>query len=157
MRRFLKSFVYAGRGTWFCLRRERNFRFHLVAAVYVLSFAPLFSLSRGEWAALIAVVGLIPALEAVNTAVEQVVNLASPDRHPLARAAKDAAAAAVLLACLAALGIAVALFWRPETWSDILADWRQDLWKPVLLVLSLPLAGWFVLGGGDSPAQRKAE
>ena len=68
-----------------------------------------------------------------------------------------AAAAAVLLACLAALGIAVALFWRPETWSDILADWRQDLWKPVLLVLSLPLAGWFVLGGGDSPAQRKAE
>ena len=69
MRRFLKSFVYAGRGIWFCLRRERNFRFHLVAAVYVLSFAPLFSLSRGEWAALIAVVGLIPALEAVNTAV----------------------------------------------------------------------------------------
>lgn len=152
MKRFLKSFVYAGRGVWFCLRRERNFRFHLVAAVYVLSFAPLFSLTRGEWAALLAVVGMIPALEAINTAIERSVDLVSPQRHPLAQAAKDAAAAAVLLACLAALGVAVALFVQPDVWSSILDDWRQELWKPGLLLLSLLCAAWFIWGGGD-PSQ----
>ena len=45
---FLRSFVYAGRGIWFCIRHERNFRIHMVAAAYVLIFAPYFSLTRGD-------------------------------------------------------------------------------------------------------------
>lgn len=75
---FLRSFVYAGRGIWFCIRHERNFRIHMSAAIYVLLFAPYFSLTRGEWAALLAIIGLVTAAEAVNTAVEQTVNLAAP-------------------------------------------------------------------------------
>ena len=94
---FLRSFVYAGRGIWFCIRHERNFRIHMVAAAYVLLFAPYFSLTRGEWAALLAIIGLVTAAEAVNTAVEQTVNLAAPGRRTRARVAKDAAAGAVLL------------------------------------------------------------
>ena len=62
MKAFLRSFVYAGRGVWFCIRHERNFRFHMVAAIYVLCFAPLFSLTRGEWAALLARYGQSVAL-----------------------------------------------------------------------------------------------
>ena len=58
MKAFLRSFVYAGRGVWFCIRHERNFRFHMVAAIYVLCFAPLFSLTRGDWAALLATSGV---------------------------------------------------------------------------------------------------
>ena len=81
--------MFAGRGVWFCIRHERNFRVHMAVAAYVLLLAPYFSLSRGEWAALLAVVALVLAAEAVNTAVEQVVNLASPRRRTRARVAKD--------------------------------------------------------------------
>ena len=129
---FLRSFVYAGRGIWFCIRHERNFRIHMVAAAYVLLFAPYFSLTRGEWAALLAIIGLVTAAEAVNTAVEQTVNLAAPGRRKTA----PAAAAGVLL------------FARWEVWLCILSDFRTNWWKPLLLLLSLPLSLWFIISGG---------
>lgn len=43
--RFLKGFVYAARGLWYCVRHERNFRIHMAVGVFVLFFAPRFSLS----------------------------------------------------------------------------------------------------------------
>lgn len=145
---FLRSFVYAGRGIWFCIRHERNFRIHMAAAVYVLLFAPYFSLTRGEWAALLAIIGLVTAAEAVNTAVEQTVNLAAPGRRTRARVAKDAAAGAVLLCAVAAAAAGVLLFARWEVWLCILSDFRTNWWKPLLLLLSLPLSLWFIISGG---------
>ena len=145
---FLRSFVYAGRGIWFCIRHERNFRIHMVAAAYVLLFAPYFSLTRGEWAALLAIIGLVTAAEAVNTAVEQTVNLAAPGRRTRARVAKDAAAGAVLLCAAAAAVAGIFLFARWEVWVKILADFRTNWWKPLLLLLSLPLSLWFIISGG---------
>ena len=145
---FLRSFVYAGRGIWFCIRHERNFRIHMVAAAYVLIFAPYFSLTRGEWAALLAIIGLVTAAEAVNTAVEQTVNLAAPGRRTRARVAKDAAAGAVLLCAAAAAVAGVLLFARWEIWLCILSDFRTNWWKPLLLLLSLPLSLWFIISGG---------
>ena len=145
---FLRSFVYAGRGIWFCIRHERNFRIHMVAAAYVLIFAPYFSLTRGEWAALLAIIGLVTAAEAVNTAVEQTVNLAAPGRRTRARVAKDAAAGAVLLCAVAAVAAGVLLFARWEVWLCILSDFRTNWWKPLLLLLSLPLSLWFIISGG---------
>ena len=145
---FLRSFVYAGRGIWFCIRHERNFRIHMVAAAYVLIFAPYFSLTRGEWAALLAIIGLVTAAEAVNTAVEQTVNLAAPGRRTRARVAKDAAAGAVLLCAVAAAAAGVFIFARWEIWLCILSDFRTNWWKPLLLLLSLPLSLWFIISGG---------
>lgn len=145
---FLRSFVYAGRGIWFCIRHERNFRIHMVAAAYVLIFAPYFSLTRGEWAALLAIIGLVTAAEAVNTAVEQTVNLAAPGRRTRARVAKDAAAGAVLLCAVAAAAAGVFLFARWEIWLCILSDFRTNWWKPLLLLLSHPLSLWFIISGG---------
>ena len=145
---FLRRFVYAGRGIWFCIRHERNFRIHMVAAAYVLIFAPYFSLTRGEWAALLAIIGLVTAAEAVNTAVEQTVNLAAPGRRTRARVAKDAAAGAVLLCAVAAAAAGVLLFARWEVWLCILSDFRTNWWKPLLLLLSLPLSLWFIISGG---------
>ena len=148
MRGFWRSFGYAGRGIWFCVRHERNFRVHMTAAFYVLLFAPYFSLTRGDWAALLAVLALVLAAEAINTAVEQVVNLASPRRRTRARVAKDVAAGAVLLCALFALGVAAALFWRPAAWAALLRDFGEHIWKPMLLAASVPVAVWFILSGG---------
>lgn len=155
MRQFLRGFVYAGRGVWFCVRHERNFRIHMVLGAYVLLLAPYFRLSRGEWAALLGIVALVLAAEAVNTAVEQVVNLASPQRRMRARVAKDVAAGAVLLCALSAVGTGIVLFARPEVWRLILADWRAHVWKPVGLALSVPLALWFIVCGGRRRRSRK--
>ena len=146
--------MFAGRGVWFCIRHERNFRVHMAVAAYVLLLAPYFSLSRGEWAALLAVVALVLAAEAVNTAVEQVVNLASPRRRTRARVAKDVAAGAVLLCAAGALAAGLFLFLRPEAFA-MQADFLRCPWKPALLAASLPLAVWFVICGGRTRRRPK--
>ena len=147
--------MFAGRGVWFCIRHERNFRVHMAVAAYVLLLAPNFSLSRGEWAALLAVVALVLAAEAVNTAVEQVVNLASPRRRTRARVAKDVAAGAVLLCAAGALAAGLFLFLRPEAFAAMQADFLRCPWKPALLAASLPLAVWFVICGGRTRRRPK--
>ena len=148
MKAFLKGFVYAGRGFWFCLRHERNFRIHLTAAAAVLALAPFFRLTRGEWAALILTLALVIGAEALNTAVEQAVDLASPGHHPKARAAKDAAAGAVLVCAAGAVGVGIALFFRPAVWAAL---WTGLLARPWLIAAPLlfaALALWFIIGGG---------
>lgn len=147
--------MFAGRGVWFCIRHERNFRVHMAVAAYVLLLASYFSLSRGEWAALLAVVALVLAAEAVNTAVEQVVNLASPRRRTRARVAKDVAAGAVLLCAAGALAAGLFLFLRPEAFAAMQADFLRCPWKPALLAASLPLAVWFVICGGRTRRRPK--
>ena len=147
--------MFAGLGVWFCIRHERNFRVHMAVAAYVLLLAPYFSLSRGEWAALLAVVALVLAAEAVNTAVEQVVNLASPRRRTRARVAKDVAAGAVLLCAAGALAAGLFLFLRPEAFAAMQADFLRCPWKPALLAASLPLAVWFVICGGRTRRRPK--
>ena len=147
--------MFAGRGVWFCIRHERNFRVHMAVAAYVLLLAPYFSLSRGEWAALLAVVALVLAAEAVNTAVEQVVNLASPRRRTRARVAKDVAAGAVLLCAAGALAAGLFLFLRPEAFAAMQADFLRCPWKPALLAASLPLAVWFGICGGRTRRRPK--
>ena len=147
--------MFAGRGVWFCIRHERNFRVHMAVAAYVLLLAPYFSLSRGEWAALLAVVALVLAAEAVNTAVEQVVNLASPRRRTRARVAKDVAAGADLLCAAGALAAGLFLFLRPEAFAAMQADFLRCPWKPALLAASLPLAVWFVICGGRTRRRPK--
>lgn len=150
---FIKGFGYAARGIWYCIRHERNFRVHLGIAAYVLGFAPYFSLSRTEWAVLTVLIALVLCAEAVNTAVERTVDLASVERQPRARAAKDAAAGAVLLCALAAVVVGILFFARPDVWGRILADFLGQPYKIVLLLLSFPVLLGFILRGGarDKP------
>lgn len=103
---FLRSFGFAFVGIATLVRSQRNARIHLLAVAVVAVAGWLLRLSQAEWLAVIAVSALVLALEAMNTAVEAVVDLVSPEFHPLAKRAKDVAAGAVLIAALAALLIA---------------------------------------------------
>lgn len=141
--RFIRSFRYAARGVCLCLR-ERNFRFHTVAAAYVLLLARHFLQSAGEWCALILTIALVLCAEAVNTAVEQAVDLACPRQDERAARAKDAAAGAVLLCAVAAVAVACALFLRWDAWLSLFALWGRQWWRPVLLVATLVPALYFV-------------
>lgn len=144
MNAFFRGFGYALSGIGHCLRRERNFRVHTAAGLYVLLLAPYFVRSRGEWAALILTIGLVMAAEAFNTALEVLVDGLSPNRCDAARVVKDVAAGAVLLCAAAAVGVAIALFARAEGWAAMGRDFTGQVWKPILLALSLPAAGWLV-------------
>lgn len=109
LRAVLRSFGYAFTGLAVLLRTQRNARIHTAAVLVVIGVGLLLRLSRIEWLAVTLICTLVLCLEAVNTALEAVVDLASPELHPLARRAKDVAAAAVLLAALGALVIAALL------------------------------------------------
>ena len=105
LRRRGKSFLFAARGIAFAVKTQPNFCFHLLAILLVTEFGLLYHLEKGQWGLLVVFFCLIPALELVNTALEAVVDLASPDYHPLAKVAKDCAAGAVLVAALGALDV----------------------------------------------------
>lgn len=140
---FCRAFGFAGRGVARCLK-ERNFRFHLMAAVHVLAVARHFVQNAAEWAVLALTVALVLALEAVNTAVEHAVDLACPERDERAAAAKDMAAGAVLIAALGAVLVACVLFLRADAWRALVVLWREQWWRPTLLGVSLAVWSYFV-------------
>ncbi len=91
-------------------RTERNLRIHAAAGVGAIALGIWLGLSRMEWVAVALCLAGVPALECANTALEAAVDLASPVRHPLARKAKDCAAAAVLLAAAGSLAVGALVF-----------------------------------------------
>jgi len=101
--RTVRSFRYAASGLHYLVRTQPNFRVHLVAAIVVLVMGAALALGTLDMVALLIVIGLVLVAEALNTALEAVVDLASPGFHPLAKAAKDASAGAVLLATIVAV------------------------------------------------------
>ena len=106
----VRSFGYAIEGLAYLVRTQRNFRFHLVAAAVAAGAGVSSRLSAVEWAILAVTIALVMLSEGVNTGIELAVSLASPEQRPEAKAAKDIAAAAVLLAAIASVAVGLALF-----------------------------------------------
>ncbi|MFZ2360173.1 MAG: diacylglycerol kinase family protein [Anaerolineae bacterium] len=107
------SFSAAMRGAAYTIRTQRNTHIELAAAVVVVAAGLWLRIEALAWAVLALTVATILALEAVNSAVEAVVDLVSPDYHELARTAKDCAAGAMIFAVLGSLGVAAAIFGPP--------------------------------------------
>jgi diacylglycerol kinase (ATP) len=106
----LRRFGWAGHGVIALFRTQENARIHLGAVVLTVVAGFVFGISRGEWIAVILAIGLVLTAEAFNTAIESVVDLASPGQHPLAGRAKDVAAGAVLLAAVTAAVVGALVF-----------------------------------------------
>lgn len=90
--------------------REQNMRIHIISAIIVIIASILTGLTINEWLIIILVITLVIGAEMINTAIESVVNLASPEIHPLAKQAKDVAAGAVLVIALASVIIGLLIF-----------------------------------------------
>ena len=95
-RQRIRSFKYAFQGVSYLLRSQPNARIHLAATVMVVLLGFWLAVDRTEWCLLTLCVGLVFGAEALNTSLEELTNLVSPDHHPLAGRAKDTAAAGVL-------------------------------------------------------------
>ncbi|MFC0558043.1 diacylglycerol kinase family protein [Halalkalibacter alkalisediminis] len=109
-KRLLKSFMYASQGLVFVIKHEQNMQIHIIAAAVILLCAYLLNLPTVHWLILLLVIAGMFSLEIMNTAVERTVDLVTEDFHPLAKRAKDIAAAAVFVYCVFAVIIGLILF-----------------------------------------------
>ncbi|MGI6130036.1 MAG: diacylglycerol kinase family protein, partial [bacterium] len=112
-RPFRESFRFAWAGLTWAWRTQGNLRRHTVAALIVLVFTHLLALPRTERAIIVLTIALVITAELVNTVVEVVVDLSTTEYHPLAKQAKDVAAAFVLTAALAAVIVGLYLLGPP--------------------------------------------
>ena len=104
------AFRNAGRGFAEAVRTERNVRIDIAAAVFVIVLGFALRIDAPSWLAIIICIGMMLALETVNTAIEAVVDLASPGYHELARKAKDCAAGAALAGAAASVAVGAVVF-----------------------------------------------
>lgn len=103
----LRSFGFAWQGLAYAWRSQRNFRIEVFLALAALALALALAVDPVP---VLLLAALVLTLELLNTALEAVVDLARPEEHPLAKAAKDTSAAAVLVASLIALVVGAWLF-----------------------------------------------
>jgi len=102
----------------YVLRTQRNMQIHVSAAVVALVLGLLLEFSRIELALVIGAVSLVLVAEMMNTAVEAAIDVATSERHPLAKIAKDTAAGGVLVAAILALIVGL-LILGPPLWARL--------------------------------------
>lgn len=108
-----QSFRYAFSGWWFVIRTQRNAWIHAVISITIILTSFWLDLGRRDWAIIILTISVVWAAEFINTALEAVVDLASPEHHQLARVGKDVGAAAVLIAAFSAVIIGLLILGPP--------------------------------------------
>lgn len=111
----LRSFGPALTGLVWALKTQRNLQVHGLATVLVAGGGFWLQMVAWEWCVVLLAVGLVWAAELLNTAIEVLADRVSKEREEPIRLAKDAAAAAVLVAALAALGVGLVVF-LPKLW-----------------------------------------
>jgi diacylglycerol kinase (ATP) len=106
----LRAFGYAFAGLAYLMRTQTNFRIEVAIAIVAVIAGFWSRFDRWEWIALVLTIAFVLGLEAINTAIEDAVTLASPRLDPRAKVAKDVAAAGVLVAAAASVGVGILLF-----------------------------------------------
>ncbi len=106
----LKSIRHAIDGIIELIKGQHNALIHLVATISIVSLAFIVNINRTEWLFLIIAVILVWISEALNTAIEFLCDVASPDFHPMIKKSKDVAAGAVLLSSIGAIIIGLIIF-----------------------------------------------
>ena len=109
-KRLSRSFKAAFEGIASTYKKEQNIKIHTFIALLVVVFGFLLKISYAEWLVCLVLIGFVLMAEFFNTAIEYVVDLASPNIHPLAKAAKDTASAGVLMMAILSATIGCVIF-----------------------------------------------
>ena len=112
----IASFGHALRGWQYVLKTQRNAWIHSLTAATVILLSWWLEIPPRDWAVLILTIAMVFTAEFINTSIEAVVDLASPQKHPLAKVGKDVGAGAVLIAALAGVLIGL-LILGPPLWA----------------------------------------
>lgn len=114
----IAAFGHAFHGWWHVLKTQHNAWIHLVFASIVVMMGLWLGLKPLDWAVIVLTIAMVFTAEFINTAIEAVVDLASPVHHPLAKVGKDVGAGAVLVSALAGIVIGL-LILGPPLWTRI--------------------------------------
>ena len=107
---FRRSFLFALQGFRTALRQERNIKVMLAGGAFAVAMGLILRIDAVSWAVVLVCCGMVIAAELLNTAIETVVDLVSPEFHPLAGQAKDIAAAASWVLSLTAAVVGVIVY-----------------------------------------------
>lgn len=110
MRKFIRGFVHAFNGIAYAANTQLNFRVHLVAALTACFLGYALHISAHEWMWIICCIALVLTTELLNTAIEILTDMISPEFNPKAGHVKDAAAGAVLVTAIFALITGLIIF-----------------------------------------------
>jgi len=111
----IRSFGYAFKGIWLLFSTQPNAQVHLIGTIVIVGLGFYINLSPLEWCAICICIAMVLMAEAMNTAIEFLTDLVSPDYHPLAGKTKDVAAGGVLLAVIIC-GIVWGIIYLPKIW-----------------------------------------
>ena len=109
-KRLINSFKYAFQGLKYAFIYEQNLTVHVLATILVVIFGFLYKISVLEWLVLFLIIGLVIATELINTSIEATIDLITDEINPVAKVAKDTAAAAVLVFGFTALFVGALIF-----------------------------------------------
>lgn len=108
--KMIKSFSFAYKGLKHALKYENNFRFHLLAVVLMIICGTYFHISTPEWVCITLCCGLVISTEIINTAIEKMIDIISPEFQVKAGTVKDLAAAAVLITAIMSFIVFLIIF-----------------------------------------------
>ena len=117
-RNIIEGFRFAFCGLWYALVTQRNTRIHLTISAGVVVLGLWLGLSYTQWAVLALTIGIVMVSEMLNTVAETLVDLVSPDYHPLAKVIKDLTAGAVLIAAITSVIVGL-LVLGPPLWERL--------------------------------------
>ena len=110
LKRRLESFKYAFNGLKLLLKIEHNSRIHLFVTICVIIAGFLLGISLMEWTMLVFAIGLVFAMEIINSSIEKLANFVSPAKHEIIKIVKDMTAAAVLVSAITSAIIGLIIF-----------------------------------------------
>ena len=110
IKKLFKSFGYAIKGMFSAAKYQQNLRIHLVAILVVTASGIFLGLSAIEWSLIALCIGMVISAEVMNTAIEELVDLISPEFNKQAGRVKDLAAGAVLITAIVATVVAIYIF-----------------------------------------------
>ena len=115
---FFRSVAYAWSGLVYMFLTQRNARLHLIGALAAIALATWLKIDSTRWAILLLTIGAVCAGETINTTVEALVDLLSPEWHERAKVAKDVSAGAVLLLAVTAIAVGLIVL-GPPLWMRL--------------------------------------
>lgn len=133
--KLINSFKFALRGILSGIKNEINFRIHTVAAITVIIFSCIYGVDYFMAALLTLTICLVLVAELINTAIEAMVDIISPEKNRFAKIAKDSAAGAVLVLAVGAVIIAILTFSNIEKLQYVLFFIKENLILTIIYIL----------------------
>ncbi|MBE6818362.1 MAG: diacylglycerol kinase family protein [Ruminococcaceae bacterium] len=161
--RFFRGFRYAFNGIFYALHTQKNMRFHASLMAFMFFFLlryDFFEISRGQFAVLALTCGIVLSLEFMNSSIEAVVDLVSPEYNRLAGIAKDTAAGAVLMSAIAAVVVGVIIMFQPKAFSAMGQFYATHIGELVIVLAAVVAAViwiFFPRPGVKDPAKDKKD